>query len=130
MKINYTYIQKTSNCSIVSSLYSIVNHYEKMEARQKENEKGSKDGKAKCDKRSCRLKPYNIEGKTVITNAVDSTGVLLSVMIRQTVSGLEGQCHLSGSCSTGSCSTAGEVVALLGQQLGKIGKTLEEGSSA
>ena len=46
-------------------------------------------------------------------------------MIRQTISGLEGQCHLSGSCST-----AGEVVALLGQQLGEIGKTLEEGSSA
>ena len=74
---------------------------------------------------TCSLKPYNIKGKTVTTNAVDSTAVLLSVMIRQTISGLERQCHLSGSCST-----AWEVVALLGQQLGKIGKTLEEGSSA
>ena len=63
---------------------------------------------------------------------VDGTGVPLSVMIRQTISGLEGQCCLSGSCSTvvgscstvvGSCSTAwevvystaGEVVALLGK---------------
>ena len=56
------------------------------------------------------LKPYNIKGKTVTTNAVDSTAVLLSVMITQTISGLEGQCHLSGSCST-----AWEVVALLGK---------------
>ena len=61
------------------------------------------------------LKPYNIKGKTVTTNGVDSTAVLLSVMIRQTISGLEGQSHLSGSCST-----AGEIV----EQLGKIGKTL------
>jgi hypothetical protein len=38
----------------------------------------------------CSLKPYNIKGKTVTTNAVDSTAVLLSVMIRQTISGLEG----------------------------------------
>ena len=59
---------------------------------------------------NCSLKPYNIKGKTVTTNAVDSTAVLLSVMIRQTISGLEGQCHLSGSCST-----AWEVVALLGK---------------
>ena len=58
----------------------------------------------------CSLKPYNIKGKTVTTNAVDSTAVLLSVMIRQIISGLEGQCHLSGSCST-----AWEVVALLGK---------------
>ena len=59
---------------------------------------------------NCSLKPYDIKGKTVTTNAVDSTAVLLSVMIRQTVIGLEGQCHLSGSCST-----AREVVALLGK---------------
>ena len=58
----------------------------------------------------CSLKPYNIKGKTVTTNAVDSTAVLLSVMIRQTISGLEGQCHLSGNCST-----AREVIALLGK---------------
>ena len=58
----------------------------------------------------CSLKPYDIKVKTVTTNAVDSTAVLLSVMIRQTVSGLEGQCHLSGSCRT-----AREVVALLGK---------------
>ena len=45
---------------------------------------------------TCSLKPYNIKGKTVTTNAVDSTAVLLSVMIRQTISGLERQCHLSG----------------------------------
>ena len=66
---------------------------------------------------TCSLKPYNIKGKTVTTNVVDGTGVPLSVMIRQTISGLEGQCRLSGSCSTvvGSCSTAGEVVALLGK---------------
>ena len=66
---------------------------------------------------TCSLKPYNIKGKTVTTNVVDGTGVPLSVMIRQTISGLEGQCCLSGSCSTvvGSCSTAGEVVALLGK---------------
>ena len=72
----------------------------------------------------CSLKPYNIKGKTVTTNVVDGTGVPLSVMIRQTISGLEGQCCLSGSCSTvvgscstvvGSCSTAWEVVALLGK---------------
>ena len=55
----------------------------------------------------CSLKPYNIKGKTVTTNVV---AVLLSVMITQTISGLEGQCHLSGSCST-----AWEVVALLGK---------------
>ena len=63
---------------------------------------------------TCSLKPYNIKGKTVTTNVVDGTGVPLSVMIRQTISGLEGQCCLSGSCSTvvGSCSTAWEVVAL------------------
>ena len=66
---------------------------------------------------TCSLKPYNIKGKTVTTNVVDGTGVPLSVMIRQTISGLEGQCCLSGSCSTvvGSCSTAWEVVALLGK---------------
>ena len=72
-------------------------------------------------KYTCSLKPYNIKGKTVTTNVVDGTGVPLSVMIRQTISGLEGQCCLSGSCSTvvgscstvvGSCSTAWEVVAL------------------
>ena len=59
---------------------------------------------------NCSLKPYNIKGKTVTTNAVDSTAVLLSVMITQTISGLEGQCHLSGNCST-----AWEIVALLGK---------------
>ena len=37
------------------------------------------------------LKPYNIKGKTGTTDAV-----LLSVMIRQTISSLEGQCRLSG----------------------------------
>ena len=58
----------------------------------------------------CSLKPYNIKGKTVTTNAVDSTAVLLSVMITQTISGLEGQCHLSGNCSN-----AWEIVALLGK---------------
>ena len=30
---------------------------------------------------TCSLKPYNIKGKTVTTNAVDSTAVLLSVII-------------------------------------------------
>ena len=70
-----------------------------------------------CYITACSLKPYNIKGKTVTTNVVDGTGVPLSVMIRQTISGLEGQCCLSGSCSTvvGSCSTAWEVVALLGK---------------
>ena len=58
----------------------------------------------------CSLKPYNIKGKTLTTNVVDGTGVPLSVMIRQTISGLEGQC-----CLSGSCSTAWEVVALLGK---------------
>ena len=58
----------------------------------------------------CSLKPYNIKGKTVTTNALDSTAVLLSVMIRQPISGLEGQCHLSGNCRT-----VGEIVELLGK---------------
>ena len=63
-----------------------------------------------CDIYICSLKPYNIKGKTVTTNAVDSTAVLLSVMITQTISGLEGQCRLSGNCRT-----AREIVELLGK---------------
>ena len=61
-------------------------------------------------------KPYNIKGKTGTTNAVDSTAVLLSVMIRQTISGFEGQYiyHLSGKWRT-----VGEIVEQLENSFAK-----------